>query len=133
MRLAQGKSGKEMEPGLRQWNPPIVLGVDYPFFHSSLISETSRFCLSFRMVSRKKDPWKEWTWKVPLEILVDFDPTHMHRCEGAIWSQRSATKISHRASILQVKTISPRPHLLLEGSHTFSTAHRLPVLAVFST
>ena len=25
------------------------------------------FALGFRRFSRKKDPWKEWKWKVPME------------------------------------------------------------------
>ena len=29
--------------------------------------------LGFRRFSRKKDPWKEWKWKVPLEMLLGWN------------------------------------------------------------
>ena len=47
----------------------IFLGVDSPFFSTIVLFKTLHFPLHFLRFSRKKDPWKEWKWKVPLDFL----------------------------------------------------------------
>ena len=51
----------------------IVLRVDSPFFSTIVLSKTGSVSLGFRRFSRKKDPWKEWKWKVPLEHCLTQD------------------------------------------------------------
>ena len=44
------------------------LGVDSPLFSAIVLSKNQPFCQGFCWwFPRKKDPWKEWKWKVPLE------------------------------------------------------------------
>ena len=53
------------------------LGVD-PFsilFNHPSFQKPEPFSLGFSRVSRKKDPWKEWNWKVPIE-MGGFDGSH---------------------------------------------------------
>ena len=40
--------------------------IPIPLFHHRF-QKLDPFFLGFRRFSRKKDPWKEWKWKVPLE------------------------------------------------------------------
>ena len=54
-----------MSDAAREDTKRIALGVDSPFFSTIVLSKNRRFP---RRVSRKKDPWKEWKWKVPLEL-----------------------------------------------------------------
>ena len=35
-----------------------------PLFSTIALSKNQPFSLGFRRLSRKKDPWKEWNWKV---------------------------------------------------------------------
>ena len=39
----------------------MILGFDFPFFLIIVLFKNRPF--------RKKDPWKEWKWKVPLELF----------------------------------------------------------------
>ena len=47
-------------------------GVDSPVFSPIVPSKNRPFSLGLWRFSIKKDPWKEWTWKVPLERLSAF-------------------------------------------------------------
>ena len=44
------------------------LGVDSSFFSTIALFKKMLCSLGFLRFSRRKDPWKEWKWKVPLEI-----------------------------------------------------------------
>ena len=50
----------------------MSLGVDFPFFSTIVLSKNQPFSLGFRRFSRKIriDPWKEWKWKVPLDMCL---------------------------------------------------------------
>ena len=51
------------------WNgKPFVLGVDSPFCSTIVLFKNQLFPLGFCWFSEKKDPWKEWTWKCPLDV-----------------------------------------------------------------
>ena len=67
---------------LRAGNSLGVDSVSILFNHPSF-QQPDPFSLKFRRFSRKKDPWKEWTWKVPLE--TGFDPRLLK-----LWNQGAA-------------------------------------------
>ena len=52
---------------LSEW--AAILGVDSLsiLFNHRSFQKPDPFSLGFRRFSRRKDPWKEWNWKVPLE------------------------------------------------------------------
>ena len=51
------------------WGQPVVLGVDSPLFSTIVLSKNLLFPLGFWWLCEKKDAWKEWKWKCPLEKL----------------------------------------------------------------
>ena len=48
----------------------LAQGVDSPFFSAIVLFKNQPFP-AFWWLSRKKDPWKEWKWKLALEISSD--------------------------------------------------------------
>ena len=54
-------------------------------FQPSFFAKNGSVFFGFRRFSRKKDPWKEWKWKVPLEPLfypLDWRTTQSHLAEA---------------------------------------------------
>ena len=48
---------------------PTTLGVDSPLFSTIVIFNNQLFPQRCWWLSGKKDPWKEWNWKLPLDQL----------------------------------------------------------------
>ena len=72
-RLRSGASGTtavaSCEPQQVTDHVRTVLGFDFPFLSSIVLSKNRPFCLGFRRFSGKKDPWKEWG-RTPRTVLV---------------------------------------------------------------
>ena len=99
----------------------VIPGVDSAFFSIIvLVKHRSPFSLGFWRLSEKKDPWKEWKWKVPLEEWLEsllsagcpipVNPCRFHGTHGSVvfelklllglvLNQKSRTKM-HNAGVL---------------------------------
>ena len=61
LRSAAGRGGGDRRRG----------GVEFVQWNVHCISQDSRVPLGFWWFSRKKDPWKKWKWKLPLELRLE--------------------------------------------------------------
>ena len=52
------------------------LGVDSPFFSTFVLFKNQLFPQGLAWYFRKKDAWKEWKCKVPLENRKTYEPPH---------------------------------------------------------
>ena len=89
-------------------------GFGFPFFSTIVLSKKKRpVSLGFRRFSGKTDPWKEWTWKVPLENQVWFPFTYR---PGGPNSQRASLKLSRLCFVGAHGTRAPGSRTAGDGS-----------------